>query len=123
MKFHITPLAEGQNLFTGYGDGYVSINHQRYERPVVVSPGHEVEEWHAADFEGLTPAHFDALLALKPEIVILGTGGTLRFPRPEVTRPLAAAAVGFEAMDTKAACRTYNILMAEGRQVVAAILV
>src|SRR5829696_8278683 len=98
MKFHLTPLAEGQNLFTGYGDGYVSINHQRYEHPVVDAPGHEVEAWAAADFETLTPAHFDALLAFKPEVVILGTGGAFRFPRPEVTRPLAQAAVGFEAM-------------------------
>ena len=55
--------------------------------------------------------------------MLLGTGETLRFPRPELTRALADAAVGFEAMDTRAACRTYNVLMAEGRQVVAAILI
>ena len=122
MKFHITQ-AEGRNLFTGYGEGYVAINHQRFEHAVVVAPAHEVRHWDAPAFDELTAAHFDSLLDLKPEIVILGTGDKLRFPRPEVARALASAAIGFEAMDTKAACRTYNILMAEGRQVVAAILV
>ena len=122
MKFHLTRAA-GNNLFTGYGEGYVAINDQRFEHSIVVTPANPVAEWDAGSFEALTPAHFDALLALKPEIVILGTGAKLRFPRPEVTRPLAEAQVGFEAMDTKAACRTFNILMAEGRQVVAAILV
>ena len=122
MKFHLTRAA-GNNLFTGYGDGYVAINDQRFEHSIVVTPANPVADWEAGSFEALTPAHFESLLALKPEIVILGTGEKLRFPRPEVTRPLAEAQVGFEAMDTKAACRTFNILMAEGRQVVAAILV
>jgi uncharacterized protein len=122
MKLHLTQAA-GQNLFTGYGDGYVLINHERFDYDVVVAPGHVVGKWDTPGFDALTAAHFEALLELKPEIVILGTGDTLRFPRPELTRPLAAASVGFEAMDTKAACRTYNILMSEGRQVVAAIFI
>ena len=122
MKFHLTRAA-GRNLFTGYGEGYVAINDQRFERPIVVAPENPVADWNAESFEALTAAHFESLLELKPEIVILGTGAKLRFPRPEVTRPLAEARIGFEAMDTKAACRTFNILMAEGRQVVAAILV
>src|SRR5687767_10200121 len=121
MKFHLA-RSEGRNLFTGYGDGYVSVNDRRYEGNLVVAPDHEVAPWDAPSFEALAPAHFEALLPLRPEIVILGTGERLRFPRPEVTRALAEARVGFEAMDTRAACRTYNILMAEGRAVVAAIL-
>jgi uncharacterized protein len=122
MKFHLTKAA-GRNLFTGYGEGYVSINDQRYDHSVIVAPEGEVEPWDADDLEGLTPAHFEALRTRAPEVLILGTGDTHRFPRPEVIRPLVSAGVGFEAMDTKAACRTYNILMAEGRQVLAAILV
>ena len=110
-------------MFTAYGDDYVSINDQRYERPIVVAPDQPVADWNAQGFEALTPADFEAVLRLSPEIVLLGTGERLRFPRPELTRPLVEASVGFEAMDTKAACRTYNILMAEGRQVVAAILI
>jgi uncharacterized protein len=121
MKLHLA-RSEGRNLFTGYGDGYVAVNDRRYEGNLVVAPDHEVTAWDAESFDTLAPRHFEALLALKPEIVILGTGARLRFPRPDLTRVLAEASVGFEAMDTRAACRTYNILMAEGRAVVAAIL-
>ena len=122
MKLHLTKAAD-QNIFTGYGEGYVAINNQRFEHNVLVMPGRDITQWEPAGFDALCAADFSALLALQPEIVILGTGDTLRFPKPELTRPLAAAHVGFEAMDTKAACRTYNVLVAEGRQVVAAIFV
>jgi uncharacterized protein len=122
MKFHIDNAA-GQNLFTGYGQGYVSINNQRYEHPVLVLPEQVVEPWAVGGFDALTRDHFDALLSQRPEIVLFGSGDTLRFPQPELTRGLAAAAVGFEVMDTRAACRTYNILVVEGRRVVAAMLV
>src|SRR5688572_21349015 len=108
MKLHLTKAAD-QNVFTGYGDGYVSINHQRFEHNVLVMPGREVTRWEPAGFDALAAADFSALLALNPEIIILGTGDALRFPKPELTRPLAAAHIGFEAMDTKAACRTYNV--------------
>jgi uncharacterized protein len=122
MKFHLT-RSGGRNLFTGYGEGYVAVNDQRFERHLLVAPDHAIVEWSARSFDALAPEHFAELLELKPEIVILGTGPTLLFPHPRITQPLAAASIGFEAMDTKAACRTYNILMAEGRQVVAAIFV
>ena len=122
MKLHLTKAA-GRNLFTGYGDGYVAINDQRYAHSVTVLPEGEVRRWDVDSLDALTPEHFSALLELGPEIVILGTGDAFRFPRPEIVKPLAASRVGFEVMDTKAACRTYNILMAEGRQVLAAIVV
>ena len=122
MKFHLTKAA-GRNLFTGYGDGYVAINDRRYDHAVVVVPEGEVERWNPDSLEKVTAADLEALRERAPELVILGTGATHRFPRPEVTRPLAAAGISFESMDTKAACRTYNLLMAEGRQVLAAILV
>ena len=122
MKFHLTKAA-GRNLFTGYGDGYVSINDQRYTHSVIVAPEGEVERWDAQSLDALGASDFDALTARAPELVLLGTGAVHRFPKPEVIRPLVTARIGFEAMDTKAACRTYNILMAEGRQVIAAILV
>ncbi|HVF39439.1 MAG TPA: Mth938-like domain-containing protein [Gemmatimonadaceae bacterium] len=122
MKLHLA-RAPGRNEFTGYGEGYVAVNNERYDRALVVSAHHAVQAWDAHDIEGLSPADFDTVLALNPEIVILGTGGTLRFPRPEIMRTFAANAIGFEVMDTKAACRTYNVLVTEGRQVVAAILI
>ena len=121
MKLHLT-ASEGLQLFSGYGAGYVAVNHVRYEKNVVVTP-QAVTEWTVASFEVLAATDFESIAALKPEIVILGTGATQRFPRPDLVRALAASGAGVEAMDSKAACRTYNILAAEGRKVIAAILV
>jgi uncharacterized protein len=117
-------LSEGgtEPHFTGYGEGYVAVSGQRYECPLLVIPGRAVEHWNVTSFETLTAADFDALLAMQPEIVVFGSGATLRFPRPEIVRPLAEAGVGLEVMDTRAACRTYNILLSEDRKVLAAIL-
>jgi uncharacterized protein len=121
MKLHLA-TAGGQNHFTGYGPGYVAINNVRHQTPIVVT-GDSITGWAIGGFEELGEVHIEPLLALKPEILILGTGATLRFPRPELSRLATAAGVGFEVMDSKAACRTYNILIAEGRKVLAAILV
>ena len=120
MKLHLARNA-GLQLFSGYGAGYVAVNSVRYEKSVVVSP-HAVIEWEVSGFEALTAAHFGFIEALKPEIMILGTGAAQRFPRPELSRALAATGVSVEVMDSRAACRTYNILATEGRKVVAAIL-
>ncbi len=123
MKFeHERP--DGRNAFTGYGSGYVEVNRQRHTASVVVSGERLVAAWTAvASVEALGPADFAPLLALKPEIVLLGTGPAFDFPHPRVLAPLRDAGIGVEVMDTPAACRTYNILLAEGRNVVAALLV
>jgi len=121
LKLHLeSPSA--QNMFTGYGDGYVMVNGARFEKSVVVLPERIVDDWPAPSFAALEPEHFAALAGLDREIVLLGTGRTLRFPRPEVIAPLIAAGIGVEVMDLQAACRTYNILVAEGRKVAAALL-
>ena len=121
MKLHRTENP-GQQVFTGYGAGYVTVNNVRYERSVVVSP-QSVSPWPVGAFDELTAADFAFIAALEPEIVIFGTGAVQRFPRPELARALAATRAGVEVMDSKAACRTYNILAAEGRKVAAAILI
>lgn len=121
MKLQLTPGA-GLKMFSGYGAGYVAINNVRYEKCVVVTP-QAVAEWAVAGFEQLTGADFGFIAELKPEIVIFGTGTVQRFPRPDLARVLAAAGAGVEVMDTRAACRTYNILASDSRNVVAAILV
>ena len=76
-----------------------------------------------AGFDALAEADFAALLAHKPEVVLLGTGATLRFPHPRLLAPLTDARVGVEVMDTPAACRTFNILSGEGRRAIAALIV
>ena len=110
------------NLFTGHGEGYVAVNGQRYRQPLVVLAGEVRTDWTATDFAMLTAAHFDYFLALKPEVLLLGTGMKQQFARPELYRELIRAGIGIEFMDTPAACRTYNILVAEDRKVVAAVL-
>ena len=122
MKLHLEEPA-GRNLVSGYGEHYVAVNGVRHQASVVVAPGSLIENWLAGGFSALTADHFASLLALKPAIVLLGTGARLRFPPPPLTRALADANVGCEVMDTYAACRTYNILVAEGRRVVAALIV
>jgi uncharacterized protein len=109
-------------LFTGHGEGYVAVNCQRYHRPVVVAAGEVRPDWTATDFAALTAAHFDYFLELKPDVLLLGTGMKQQFAHPGLYRELIRAGIGIEFMDTPAACRTYNILVAEDRKVVAAVL-
>ena len=120
MKLHLMPN-EGLQLFSGYGTGYVAINNVRYEKCVVVTP-QAVRLWAVGSFESLIAADFGFIAELKPEIVIFGTGTLQRFPQSELARALAASGAGVEVMDSRAACRTFNILATEGRKVVAAIL-
>jgi len=121
LKLHLDNIS-GVNLFTGYGEGYVMVNRQRHERNLVVLRDRLVTEWQPAGFDELESGDFALLAKLEPEIVLLGTGGRLRFPRPELTRALMEARIGLEVMDIRAACRTYNILAAEERKVAAALL-
>ena len=116
------PSLSGQKIFTAHGAGYVAVNGQRHTRPIVVMAEQVREDWPTQDFDALTEAHFDYLLALKPEILLLGTGAQQRFPLPRLYRKLTEASIGVECMDTPAACRTYNILVSEDRRVAAAIL-
>jgi uncharacterized protein len=120
MKFHLS-TAEG-NMFTGHGADYVRLGVVEYRDNVLVTPERIVTGWTAGGFETLTEADFAALAELKPEVVLLGTGASLRFPHPRLTRALTDAGIGVEVMDTPAACRTFNILAAEGRKVVAAVI-
>jgi len=121
LKLH-REAASALNTFTGYGSGYVMVNNQRIEKSVVVLPDRIISDWTATTFEALAPAHLAPLADLGCEIILLGTGMRLRFPRPEIIRGLERSGVGLEVMDVYAACRTYNILLAEQRSVAAALL-
>lgn len=109
-------------LFSGYGDGFVAVNGQVYRQSIIVSPASVRTDWVVAGFSALTQENFQVLLELKSEILLLGTGARQHFARPELYRDLIKAGIGVEFMDTPAACRTYNILAAEDRNVAAAIL-
>ena len=111
-----------QKIFTEHGPGYVAVNGQRFERPVVVTPRQVLTDWLAQDFAALEEAHFEYFLAFEPEVVVIGTGERLQFPHPRLYRKLVEAHIGVEFMDNAAACRTFDILVSEDRKVVAAIL-
>ena len=121
MKFHLN-IATG-NVFTGHGEGYVRIGATDYRENLLVTPEQLIGGWAPGGFDALSESDFAALAALRPEVALFGSGTVMRFPHPRFTRALADARIGLEVMDTPAACRTYNILAAEGRRVAAAILI
>lgn len=120
MKLHPSGLTS-LNTFTGYGADFVLVNAVRYESSIIVIP-QTLVPWQAASFAELSEEDFSPIVSMQPEVVLLGTGGKIRFPHPALTRRLAEARIGLEVMDLQAACRTYNILMAEERKVAAALL-
>lgn len=120
MKITLGNTGSG-NSFSGYGDGWIELNGVRHHASLVVGASRQAETW-VADFDALDQAAFGRLLDWQPEIVVFGSGAVFRFPHPRLTGALAQARVGLEVMDTRAACRTFNVLAGEGRRVVAAIL-
>lgn len=113
----------GQNVVTASGDGYVDINGLRHQASLLLLPQQLEPGWGVAGFDALSEADFARIAALDCEVLLFGTGRRQRFPRPALLQPLMAARIGVEVMDTAAACRTYNILLAEGRKVAAALLI
>ena len=122
MKLH-QDSSGALNTVTGYGAHYVDVNLVRHESSILLLPDMPVVDWPVSSFEALGPEHFERLLEQTPEVVVFGSGARLRFPHPRLTAALTARRVGVETMDFMAACRTYNILMAEGRRVAAALLI
>jgi len=120
VKLHVSGPGS-RNAITGYGEGYVMVNGRRHEASLIVLPD-RVVPWEVSEFTRMAIEDFEKLKILDVEILLLGTGPTQRFPHPRLTAPLAEAGIGLEVMDLKAACRTYNILVAEERKVAAALL-
>jgi uncharacterized protein len=121
VKLHADP-SSALNTVTGYGPGWIEVNRQRHETAILVMPEGMVDAWPHTQIETIDSASLDSVAALKPEIVLLGTGPAQRFPHPRLAASLARHRIGLDVMDTRAACRTYNILMSEGRQVAAILL-
>jgi uncharacterized protein len=121
VKFQPDRL-DGVNAITAYTADSLSVNAQTWRQSIVVPHQGETQAWPCTRFDELDESHFESLLALQPELLIIGTGRAHRFVSPALTRSLIARRIGVECMDTRAACRTYNILVSEGRKVVAALL-
>lgn len=122
MKFHLDAPG-GVNLVRGYGPGRLRIGEQTHTTSVIVTASTVIERWRPATAEQITAADLEPLLGLAPDVVLLGTGERQQFPDPAVLRLLYEQRIGVEVMDTSAACRTFNVLVTEGRPVAAALIV
>jgi len=120
MKLHAL-VATNLNIVTGYGPGYIEINGTRHAGSLILGAD-SLQPWSVAAFESLRPEDFDPVIGLKPEVVLFGTGARYRLPPAGLAARLSRAGIGLEAMDTNAACRTYNILVSDGRRVAGALL-
>jgi uncharacterized protein len=121
MKLHATETRHYQTV-TAYDDNGVEINAVRYSHSLIVLPETIPAAWGPASFENLNADHFAQIAATEPDVVILGTGARQRFVHPRLIQALTERRLGVECMDNQAACRTYNILMAEGRKVALALI-
>jgi uncharacterized protein len=122
MKLHSNSTEKYQTV-TGYDRDGVEINAQRFDYSVLVMPEIAPRPWNVARFEDLAKEHFDRIAADHPDVVVLGTGERQRFVHPKLVASLSALRIGVESMDSHAACRTYNILMGEGRKVTLALII
>jgi uncharacterized protein len=122
MKFQLDePM--GGNSISRHDASQVWVNGQPHGSSLLVPWQGEVQTWNVQRFDDLTSAHFEQILALKPELVIFGSGPRIRFAPAALYRGLIEARIGMETMDLAAACRTYNVLASEGRSVLAALLI
>jgi len=122
MKLHSTETQQYQTV-TSYDDSGVEINAVRFDHSLLVLPETAPVAWPVTSFDQLTAAHFEQIDATRPDVVIFGTGLRQRFVHPKLTTALTSRRIGVECMDNQAACRTYNILMAEGRKVALALII
>lgn len=111
------------HVVRSYAPGALRIGSRTYDRSLIVTATTIVEGWRPSRIEDLLPADLDPVLGLQPEVLLIGAGARQKFPDRSALMPLYAARVGFEIMDTGAACRTFNLLVAEGRNVAAALIV
>jgi uncharacterized protein len=121
MKLQVDSF-EGRNAVTAYGEGFFEISRTRYETSLVILPDRLLTDWGQAGYDALAVNDIERLCAFRPQVLLLGTGSRQRFPPPSLLRPLIDAGIGHEIMTSPAACRTFNVLMAEGRHVLAALL-
>lgn len=121
MKLHYTNTQQYKTV-TAYDDKGVEINAVRYDHSLIVMPEKDILKWDVANFSDLTKEHFDLITEMNPDMLILGTGMKQKFIHPQLISALSEKHKGVDCMDNAAACRTYNILMAEGRQVALALI-
>jgi uncharacterized protein len=121
MKFSVADPGDGYTIHA-YSNTELVVGELHFDSSIIVLPDQIISDWSVHSMEQLKASDFEALLALKTDLVLLGTGGRQQFPPPGIYRCLSDAGIGLEIMTTPAACRTYNILVAEDRNVAAALI-
>lgn len=111
----------GRYQLSSYDNEGFTINKQKYQHSLLISANHLISDWPPQQHHALRPEHWQWVVEQQPHIVILGVGKTMDFVSPELLMPLHQARIGVEVMPTEAACRTLNILLAENRDVIAAL--
>jgi uncharacterized protein len=114
---------QAQYQIRAFKPGFIQINQQLFTHSLIVTPTKLIENWAPQHITDLTHAHFKMIIDLHPDILILGTGEELQFPSIELYGELINEGIGVEIMDTSAACRTYNVLTSENRNVAAALII
>lgn len=114
---------EKQFRIDAYTVDSVRVGGQDYSDSLIVTPEKIIADWQPAPVKELVLQDMEQAILLGLQVLLLGTGRSLQFPPPPLMAGLAAKGIGLEVMDTAAACRTYNILAAEGRRVGAALII
>jgi uncharacterized protein len=109
------------NVVRAYSPAELHIGDRIVRERCIVTPSELITEWEPQTYEQLTVSHLETILALRPDLVVLGTGPTQRFPSAAIRGLFAQRGVGLEVMDLGAACRTFNVLVQEERRVAAAL--
>lgn len=122
MKIHLLDTGGERNLIQSHTGSSVRIQETEYTSSLIVGPGFLVPDWPPGSIDTLEQEHIEALMEHGPELVLIGTGPRQHFPGPAVLKALINSGIGYEFMDTGAACRTFNILVAENRQVIAGLI-
>jgi len=123
MSIQLLDSSGAPNLIRSHTENSVTIGETVYTASLIISPGNLDDAWGPSSADSLTASDVDALLKFEPELVLIGTGVRQVFPVAEILQPMVKNQIGYEIMNTAAACRTYNILVAEGRSVVAGLIV
>jgi len=123
MKIALDENPANNNRIEAYDKNLFKVNGQYYSHSIIITPTEPVQKWAPVDIIDLDTAHLEQLVMLKPEIIILGTGVKQVFPPFDSLIPIYDAGIGIEIMDSGAGSRSYNLLAAEGRNVVAGLIV
>lgn len=121
MQFH-RDNSDSINIVSAIGSEEIRVGELLIVAPCVISVSNIIEQWDGSDIATLSAQHFADIIAWQPELIVLGTGRSLCFPPPQLTKTINDLQIGFEVMDTAAGCRTYNVLAHEGRNVALALV-